>query len=241
VRSIPTVPVKPTDPVNRPLGFDLEWDIATRRGAENRTALAQICDEKTVLLVHIARMRCESSLISQFNDMTDSVSSAFPPALKALIEDPTRIKLGVQIAGSSPLVLLHRLTTDGYDQVMQGSSIATSSTFPLVSSSSTTSPAQSIPRTSSADPATSSRSRNCAHSTPANISPRILASAVESGQVLSETRKNTVSLVLLIPHGRLTRIVQTLPTTSTPPFKSTSASSSSQTRPSTSRPSSVPT
>ncbi|GAA5850618.1 hypothetical protein JCM8547_001932 [Rhodosporidiobolus lusitaniae] len=66
-----------------PLGFDLEWTPFSYGGAPGKTALVQVCDENTVLLVQIARMR------------------RFPPALKALIEDPRRIKLGVQIAGDA--------------------------------------------------------------------------------------------------------------------------------------------
>ncbi|GAA5900842.1 hypothetical protein JCM5296_002197 [Sporobolomyces johnsonii] len=65
-----------------PLGFDLEWDaFAPKTGGQGKTALVQVCDEKTILLAHVARMQ------------------AFPKALRDLVEDPTRIKLGVQIAG----------------------------------------------------------------------------------------------------------------------------------------------
>ncbi|KAL8287015.1 hypothetical protein RQP46_004021 [Phenoliferia psychrophenolica] len=73
---------KELDKMTGPLGFDLEWEPTTRRGAApNKTALAQICDNNTILLVHVSRMR------------------QFSPSLKQLIEDPKRIKLGVQIAG----------------------------------------------------------------------------------------------------------------------------------------------
>ncbi|GAA6001342.1 hypothetical protein JCM10207_006616 [Rhodosporidiobolus poonsookiae] len=70
-----------------PLGFDLEWDPYVRNKSgetfQGRTAVVQVCDEKRVLLVHVARM------------------PNFPLALKQLIEDPNRIKLGVQIAGDA--------------------------------------------------------------------------------------------------------------------------------------------
>ncbi|BGP55624.1 hypothetical protein JCM8202v2_003229 [Rhodotorula sphaerocarpa] len=66
-----------------PLGFDLEWDSFSGYRTQGKTALAQISDEKTVLLVHVARM------------------NRFSPALRSLIEDPDRIKLGVQIAGDA--------------------------------------------------------------------------------------------------------------------------------------------
>ncbi|SCV71999.1 BQ2448_4693 [Microbotryum intermedium] len=66
-----------------PYGFDLEWEPSTRRGVENPTALAQVCDGRTILLVHTARM------------------STFPKALKDFIEDATKVKLGVQIAGDA--------------------------------------------------------------------------------------------------------------------------------------------
>ncbi|KAM0746740.1 hypothetical protein T439DRAFT_350375 [Meredithblackwellia eburnea MCA 4105] len=66
-----------------PLGFDLEWPPSFKRGTENKTALVQVCDEKTILLAHVSQMK------------------SFPTALKELIEDPSRIKLGVQIAGDA--------------------------------------------------------------------------------------------------------------------------------------------
>lgn len=62
---------------------DLEWDSFSGYRTQGKTALAQICDEKTILLVHIAKMK------------------RFPPALQKLAEDPMRIKLGVQIAGDA--------------------------------------------------------------------------------------------------------------------------------------------
>ena len=43
-------------------------------------SLVQICDEETVLLIHTAPME-----------------GKFPAALKALLEDPNRIKCGVNI------------------------------------------------------------------------------------------------------------------------------------------------
>lgn len=43
-----------------PVGFDLEWEPTNRRGQkENPTALAQVADEQTILLIHIARMKRE--------------------------------------------------------------------------------------------------------------------------------------------------------------------------------------
>lgn len=62
---------------------DLEWDSFSGYRTQGKTALAQVCDEKTILLIHVARMK------------------RFPPALQRLAEDPTRIKLGVQIAGDA--------------------------------------------------------------------------------------------------------------------------------------------
>ncbi|GAA5916905.1 hypothetical protein JCM8208_005480 [Rhodotorula glutinis] len=70
-----------------PLGFDLEWDPYVPKlggnGGPGKAALVQVCDADTILLVHVARM------------------SRFPPALKQLVEDPERLKLGVQIAGDA--------------------------------------------------------------------------------------------------------------------------------------------
>lgn len=71
------------DKMTGPLGFDLEWDSFSGYRKQGKTALAQVCDEKTILLVHIAKMK------------------RFPPALQKLAEDPMRIKLGVQIAGDA--------------------------------------------------------------------------------------------------------------------------------------------
>ncbi|GAA6001392.1 hypothetical protein JCM10207_006643 [Rhodosporidiobolus poonsookiae] len=70
-----------------PLGFDLEWEF--EMGPDNKaqthypTALAQVCDETHVLLVHLAKM------------------DSFPDALKELVEDRNRIKIGVGIAGDA--------------------------------------------------------------------------------------------------------------------------------------------
>ncbi|GAA5940834.1 3'-5' exonuclease [Sporobolomyces koalae] len=65
-----------------PTGFDLEWDMFDKKTrGQGKTALVQVCDEDTILLVQVARMK------------------TFPSSLKAFIEDPTKIKLGVQISG----------------------------------------------------------------------------------------------------------------------------------------------
>ncbi|GAA5820010.1 hypothetical protein JCM11251_005446 [Rhodosporidiobolus azoricus] len=70
-----------------PLGFDLEWNpyVRGKNGAavQGKTALAQVCDASIILLVQVSKM------------------PRFPPALKSVIEDPNRIKLGVQIAGDA--------------------------------------------------------------------------------------------------------------------------------------------
>ena len=45
---------------SRPLGFDLEWRIFFRKGispSERRTALIQLCDTRTILLVHVSAMK----------------------------------------------------------------------------------------------------------------------------------------------------------------------------------------
>lgn len=70
-----------------PLAWDLEWPVANRKGIENRTSLAQICDSKTILLVHVSRMK------------------SFSPSLLAVLNDPTRFKLGVQIKGDAKKLL----------------------------------------------------------------------------------------------------------------------------------------
>ena len=57
-------------------GMDLEWKPFMRMDV----SLVQICDEDTVLLIHTAPME-----------------GKFPAALKALLEDPNRIKCGVNI------------------------------------------------------------------------------------------------------------------------------------------------
>lgn len=66
-----------------PLAFDLEWPVSNRRGVEFPTALAQVCDESTILLVHVAKM----------------AKKTLSPSLKALLENPEITKLGVMISG----------------------------------------------------------------------------------------------------------------------------------------------
>ncbi|KAK4054482.1 hypothetical protein OIV83_000976 [Microbotryomycetes sp. JL201] len=67
----------------RVLGFDLEWDPSRRRGIENSTALLQLCNLDTILLVHLSKMK------------------KFPESVKRLMEDPTAVKCGVQIGGDA--------------------------------------------------------------------------------------------------------------------------------------------
>lgn len=62
-------------------GMDLEWDPWMTMDV----SLVQICDEETILLIHTAPMK-----------------GKFPPALKTLLEDPTRIKCGVNIQSMLP-------------------------------------------------------------------------------------------------------------------------------------------
>jgi ribonuclease D len=70
----------------------LEWEPYTwPGGVQGPTALAQVCDEKTILLIHVAKM------------------PSFSPSLRALVEDPSRIKLGVQISGDA-----QKLVRDGF-------------------------------------------------------------------------------------------------------------------------------
>ena len=69
----------------------LEWEPYSFNRQPGPTALAQVCDEKTILLIHVARM------------------DGFSPSLRALVEDPARIKLGVQISGDA-----QKLIRDGF-------------------------------------------------------------------------------------------------------------------------------
>lgn len=64
-----------------PLAFDLEWPVSNRRGVEFPTALAQVCDDKTILLIHLAKMKGMSK------------------SLKAMLENPEIKKFGVMISG----------------------------------------------------------------------------------------------------------------------------------------------
>lgn len=46
-----------------PLGFDLEWRVLWNSGAqERRTALVQLCDKSTILLIHVSQMKRASFL-----------------------------------------------------------------------------------------------------------------------------------------------------------------------------------
>ena len=43
---------------SRPLGFDLEWRVMWHPGAqERRTALVQLCDHETILLIQVSSMK----------------------------------------------------------------------------------------------------------------------------------------------------------------------------------------
>ncbi|KAH8916113.1 ribonuclease H-like protein [Atractiella rhizophila] len=64
------------------LGFDMEWNVGFY-GKQGKTALIQIGDLKTVLLVPIFRM------------------SKFPDTLKYLLEDKSVLKVGVNIGGDA--------------------------------------------------------------------------------------------------------------------------------------------
>ncbi|KAH7925341.1 ribonuclease H-like protein [Leucogyrophana mollusca] len=63
-----------------PLGFDLEWRVMWHAGAkERRTALVQLCDKKTILLVQVSHMK------------------RFPQKLLEAIESPSIVKTGANI------------------------------------------------------------------------------------------------------------------------------------------------
>ncbi|KIJ33547.1 hypothetical protein M422DRAFT_35468 [Sphaerobolus stellatus SS14] len=64
-----------------PLGFDMEWKVIY--GARQcKTAVIQVCDEKTILIIQLSAMR-----------------PTFPEKLKELVESPTTYKLGLNIGG----------------------------------------------------------------------------------------------------------------------------------------------
>ncbi|KAG1763785.1 hypothetical protein EDD22DRAFT_885926 [Suillus occidentalis] len=63
-----------------PLGFDLEWRVLWNSGAqERRTALVQLCDKSTILLIHVSQMK------------------RFPERVLEVIESPNIIKTGANI------------------------------------------------------------------------------------------------------------------------------------------------
>ncbi|KAJ8587128.1 ribonuclease H-like protein [Rhizopogon salebrosus TDB-379] len=63
-----------------PLGFDLEWRVLWHSGAqERRTALVQLCDKSTVLLIQVSHMK------------------RFPQKVWDLIESPSITKTGANI------------------------------------------------------------------------------------------------------------------------------------------------
>ncbi|BGP08228.1 hypothetical protein JCM10049v2_004074 [Rhodotorula toruloides] len=76
--------------MNGPFGFDLEWSPFIRPGVQGTTALIQICDRQSVLLVHLAQMNYQ-----------------LPDVLRRFIEDEEVIKLGVHINGD-----VHKLRRD---------------------------------------------------------------------------------------------------------------------------------
>ncbi|KDN53525.1 ribonuclease H-like protein [Tilletiaria anomala UBC 951] len=67
-----------------PLGFDMEWDISTRRGQpECPTAVVQICSASLIVVLHI------------------SVMKQIPLALQRILTDPGIIKCGVAIGNDA--------------------------------------------------------------------------------------------------------------------------------------------
>jgi len=60
----------------RPLGFDLEWRVMWQAGApERRTALVQLCDTRTVLLIQVSSMKSadfSSSPVYRVKSLTSS-------------------------------------------------------------------------------------------------------------------------------------------------------------------------
>ncbi|KAG2159454.1 uncharacterized protein EDB93DRAFT_1115831 [Suillus bovinus] len=63
-----------------PLGFDLEWRIQWNSGAqERRTALVQLCDRSTILLIQVSQMK------------------RFPERLLEVIQSPDIVKTGANI------------------------------------------------------------------------------------------------------------------------------------------------
>jgi hypothetical protein len=70
------------------VGMDLEW----KPQGKTNVSLVQICDENMILLIHICNMKGCIILKCLIDGCTE-----FPRALKLLLEDPTRIKCGVNI------------------------------------------------------------------------------------------------------------------------------------------------
>lgn len=63
-----------------PLGFDLEWRVLWNSGAqERRTALVQLCDKSTILLIQVSQMK------------------RFPERVLEVIESPSIVKTGANI------------------------------------------------------------------------------------------------------------------------------------------------
>ncbi|KAG2108521.1 ribonuclease H-like protein [Suillus discolor] len=63
-----------------PLGFDLEWRVLWNSGAqERRTALVQLCDKSTILLIQVSQMK------------------RFPERVLEVIESPNIVKTGANI------------------------------------------------------------------------------------------------------------------------------------------------
>lgn len=72
----------------RVVGMDLEW----KPQGKTNVSLVQICDENMILLIHVCNMKGCIPLKSLIDGFPE-----FPRALKLLLEDPTRIKCGVNI------------------------------------------------------------------------------------------------------------------------------------------------
>ena len=73
------------------VGFDMEWEIAKRRG--RKVSLVQLASQDRIALFHLAKF-----------EGFDTMDDLLPPSLKQVLEDPGIVKTGVHIKADSTVL-----------------------------------------------------------------------------------------------------------------------------------------
>lgn len=74
----------------------MEWKPSTRVGQENPTSILQFADTRRCLVFHLLSRKCPCTSMT-----TSLIVTVIPRAMIAVLEDPSRIKMGVNIRGDA--------------------------------------------------------------------------------------------------------------------------------------------